>query len=433
MVLPGTVLPYAGAPANTCTGTAMGTGSVISGSSTLTITSGTIPTSGSNAIVITGLSGGKYLSQQYTYMGTGSSITMSVLWPGDTGAVTWMTTLIPGDVTAGASWTGAMTSYGTATSDEADLKFNYACMYNSPTSLTLSGPWQGSTGSGFYGKLSNLSGYGQQPFMLGIRTRYMDLIARYGPSPYASAYAALRNTATQWIHDAGVDAATLTTNYGRGFSFCEPTTIATSTAFSVRSPGCNYGIGADGKMIGREQNQELGNAIASFYAANPTPANRIWGDQMYGAVWGNQTYNTGSAYWDASSDAMNLGSTNLTDASIGNGQPSDGYSSGGKWYGFFAGMGALHRWPAEALGGVAPADNRTVYVPFTLAGVTYATGVQMTVTQPSGAIQTQSCSSSPCAVTVDARSGSVLVKMDYLNSTGTLLASSDTIPLYVPQ
>jgi hypothetical protein len=96
-------------------------------------------------------------------------------------------------------------------------------------------------------------------------------------------------------------------------------------------------------------------------------------------------------------------------------------------------MGMLHRWPAVRLGGVDPPVNRTVYVPFTLAGVSGAAAVQVTITLPNGAASTQMCPASPCAVTVDARIGSVLMKMDYLNAAGSIVAPGDTSPLYVPQ
>ncbi|MGA2716436.1 MAG: hypothetical protein ABSG41_25355 [Bryobacteraceae bacterium] len=111
----------------------------------------------------------------------------------------------------------------------------------------------------------------------------------------------------------------------------------------------------------------------------------------------------------------------------------DAYIHAGKWYGFFAGMGMLHRWPAVRLGGVDPADHRTVYVPFTLSGTANAAKVRLTITQPNGASAILICAASPCAATVDARSGSVPMKMDYLNSSGTMVAPGDNIPLYVPQ
>ncbi len=147
-----------------------------------------------------------------------------------------------------------------------------------------------------------------------------------------------------------------------------------------------------------------------------------WGDEAYGAVWGNAAFNTGGVYYDAASDATNQAPTNLSDGSI----------HIGKWYGFFAGMGMLHRWPAVRLGGVDAPNYATVNIPFALTGVTSATQAQVTITSPSGKVVTTLCPNSPCAISVDKRSGSVMMELDYLNSSGTVVAPGDTVPLYVP-
>ena len=406
-----------GLPRSACTGTASGTGSVTNGRAKIAATAGSFPATGADTLVITGTMGGQPFTGSYSYSGSGSSATMSVLWPGDSGTVTWMSTLSSG---------GFLTTYATGNSDYTDLANNYACIWTSANSLTLDHPWKGATGSNYYGYTSNLAGYGQQPFMLGIKTYGMGLLAAASDpalSSYAAAYSTFNQEATQWIHDKGVDPATLTTNYGRNFEFCEPVTVASSAVFTARTPGCNYGTSVYGEATGREQNQELGNALADFYMNHPSATNLAWGDSVYGAVWGNPAYNTGGVYYDAASDAMNIGYTNLP----------DNYINGGKWYGFFAGMGMLHRWPAVRLGGVAPPAPRTLSIPFAPTSVPGATQVQVTITQPNGALATQICPASPCPVTVDARTGSVLMKIDYLNSSGVIVAPGDSAPLYVPQ
>lgn len=405
-----------------CTGVLQGTGSVTSGAATIAAAAGSFPATGANTLVITGTLGGNPFTGSYLYSGSGASATLSVLWPGDTGNVTWMAANIPNLSTD----IGAMTTFATSNGDYSDLANNYACIWNSATSLTLDHPWRGNSGGGYFGYIANLAGFGQQPFMLGVKAYGMGLMAAASDpalSSEASAYGAYNRQAAQWIHDKGVDANTLTTNYGRVFAFCEPTTTASSPLFDQRTPGCNYGTSLIGTVVGREQNQELGNAIAGFYLNTPTSANQAWGDSVYGAVWGSAAYNTGGVYYDQASDAANLGDTNMTDA----------YIHEGKWYGFFAGMGMLHRWPAVRLGGVDPANNRAVYVPFTLSGTANAAEVRLTITQPDGASAVVTCATSPCAVIVDARSGSVLMKVDYLNSSGTVVAPGSNIPLYVAQ
>ena len=119
---------------------------------------------------------------------------------------------------------------------------------------------------------------------------------------------------------------------------------------------------------------EISNAFADYYIYNPASTNLTWGDKAYGAVWGNPSFNTGGVYYDRASDATNTAPTNLSDGSV----------HGGKWYGFFAGMGMLHRWPAVRLGGVDPPNFATLDIPFTVTGVTGAAQAQLTITWPSG-------------------------------------------------
>ena len=85
-----------------------------------------------------------------------------------------------------------------------------------------------------------------------------------------------------------------------------------------------------------------------MYLANPTAQNRAIGDMFYGATYGAPGY-TASGYW---SDG--LVSSNLDDQSLGS------Y----KWPGFFFGVGMAHQWPAARLGGVAPAQPRSVPITF---------------------------------------------------------------------
>jgi hypothetical protein len=411
-----------GLSASNCTGITAGTASVTSGSATITVPAASVPASGANTLVITGTMAGSPFTGSYLFSGSGALATLSVLWPGDTGNVAWMAVNIPNLSTN----SGAMTAFATGNSDYADLANNYACIWNSATSLTLDHPWKGATGSTYYGYPNNLAGFGQQPFMLGIKSYGMGLLAAAADpalSTYAGTYATFNTQATQWIHDKGVDLNTLTTNYGRVFEFCEPATTASSPAFDQRTPGCNYGTSLNGESTGREQNQEIGNAIANFYVNNPGTANQSWGDSLYGAVWGNSAYNTGGVYSDAASDATNINATNMLDS----------YIHAGKWYGFFAGMGMLHRWPAVRLGGVTAPDYKTIDIPFTLTGRPNAAQIRVTITQPSGALVTAVCAASPCAVTVDARSGSVLMELDYLNSSGVVIAPGAALPFYVTQ
>jgi hypothetical protein len=415
-----TAVTGSGLSPSACTGRAMGRGTVVNGSATLTVTSGSIPGSNIDALVITGTSGGNPLTVRLMLSGFGSSVSLSALWPGDSGSVTWMAVYT-------SDGNNNMISIANSAADTSDQKNNYACIWNNSNSLTLDHPWKGSSGNNYYGWIGNLSGFGQQPFFQGINVYRMGLLAAATApelAPFAATYLDYNNKAIAWVKNTGFDMATLTTNYGRGFQFCEPFMISSTVQSDWKSPGCTYtAANPDSMSVGREQDMEIANAFSDYYIYNPDSTNKTWGDEAYGAVWGNASYNTGGVYYDAASDATNLAPTNLSDGSI----------NIGKWYGFFAGMGMLHRWPAVRLGGVDPPNYTTVDIPFSLTGVTRAAQAQVTITAPSGKVVTTLCPVSPCAISVDKRSGSIMMKLDYLSSSGAIVSPGDTVPLYVPK
>lgn len=419
-VASGTYIAPTSQGVNICSGVpgATGTATIEAGSGTLTITSGTLVTSPQGGttfgIVLNGQ--GDNLTQQYAYTANSgdSTATLSALWPGLSENVTWMV------VNNGSqdALTQSMTSFVSNADDIPDASLNFACIYNNSSSLTLDRPWPGATGT-YYGKTYLITGYGQQPFMLGIRSYGQSLLAKSGIPTYAAAYQSLLSDSTNWIRDNAIDPVNLTVNYGRVFQFCEPYVTPNGSFFS-KQPGCSYGLSTGGYAEGRAQNQELGNAIAEWFLNNPTSDNKTYGDRSYGAVWGSDVLGS-SPYQDPFSLAQNPQGSNLSDASIGE----------GKWYGFFCGIGNCASWPATRFGGVAAPDNRSIYVPFTLSGISSASKAQVTITQPNGLATTTVCPASPCKVQVDARTGSVLIKTDYLNASGAIVAPGETIPLYI--
>jgi hypothetical protein len=407
------VTSTASIPSSACAGVSTGAGTVTNGSAAVNASFGSFPASGATVLVITGTLGGSPFTGSYMYSGSGTTATLAALWPGDSGNVTWMAENInPG------TDNNSLTVFASASSDYTDLANNYACIWNSPTSLTLDHPWRGANGSNYYLYTSNLAGFGQQPYMLGIKTYGMNLLANASDpalAAYANTYSTFTREAVQWIHDNGYDPASQGINYGRVFPFCEPTTTPPAgSAFEARTPGCNYGFAADAVVGSRELNAEIANATSVLYNLVRTPANQLWGDTVYGSLWGFAPDNTGGVYSDSRSPASNIGLSNMT----------DNYIHEGKWYGFFTGMSMAHAWPAMRQGGVAPPKNRTVHVSFIrpLNAVT----TQIVVTAPSGNVTTFPCAAgNSCPITVDDRQGSHWFRVQHLSASGQVVAQSD--------
>lgn len=427
-----TAVTGTGIPTIACSGTAMGTGTVTNGSGLLTVVTGSIPTSGSDAIVVTGTtnSGLTVFSTSWEFYGTGASTQLAALWPGDSGSVTWMT------INTGLRQGSAQSSFGTSATDLVDLANNYACIYNSSSSLTLDHPWAGLTSPGnvpnYSGFLYVLAGYGNQPYYDGIQEYRLSLLAQAtlpalgGLPAIYKGYATLTGAYLQ--SSAATDPITLAPNYGSGFGWCATSIGAVTNTSAInlawKSPNCNYPNTLAALPNGREENAEFGSGYSIYYQLNPITANKTWGDKGYGSVWGADAYNLGGVYSDAFTTANNVGATNL----------SSGSYNGGKWYGLFAGMAMVRRWPAARLGGIDTPTYSDIYQPFTLAAVSGAAKVVMTVTEASGRQVIATCPSSPCHLTnVRQHTGSALIKFDYEDSGGTVIAPGILpLPLYIP-
>jgi hypothetical protein len=323
-----------------CYGVASGNFS-ISGS-TLTATSGTFSSTAAHVNIV--LNDGTYrLFTRITYTDS-THATLHAAWPG-AATGTWLQLDAPGEGLL-------MTAWGESSAD-ADLEKNYECTFNSSTSLTLERAWTGNTAT-HYRYTSNLAGKGQQPFMLAIKS-YGFQVASELDATLSTDFTTLRDEAGTWVANTGYDTEVHGIRYGAVFQSCEPSTTAVGT-HDWKQPGCTYGQGSAVQVASRMLNAEAGRAFL-YNTTNTTTR----GLDAYGAVWCSTDYNDDSLYpsiaaCDSVSPGDNLGLSNMTDASLG----------GGKWPGFFFGMGMAHQWPAELFGVASPTP--TINGKFSLGG-----------------------------------------------------------------
>jgi len=307
-------------------------------------------------------------------------------------------------------------------SSEADpmSQYEWSCIYNSPSSITLNRPWTG-TKSTNYAYSTNITGFAVQPFMLGIR-QYAWLQAKQAAAQTQAAvsaeFAAFQRKAGIYEH-AAFDSVAGANYYGIQPA-CQPITLASMGSGVCYSgtpptglPGANYSYTAE-----RVNTIENSMSLTDYYLSQGGSSSAIaWGDMMYGNCMGNPIYTTDGVY--TATDG------NTCDSANGNLNASTSWGIGaGKWYGFFFGMGASWRWPAQRLGGAESARLRDVLLAFDLGSVPSAASAEIVVTAPSGAETTYACSSSPCKVTVDDRQGSHLYHTNYLSQSGHVLSQS---------
>ena len=407
----GTNIPATGV----CAGSASGAGSATKGSGTIT---GSGFTSGTR-IAITGTRNGAAFTLWAFYtLNSGSQIALNngASWPGDSGFITWMIDGTTNALTFAQSNNDPMTSE------------NWSCIWNNASQITLNRPWDGSSGT-YYGYVANVAGRATQPYMLGIKQnafRWGALAASAnGNATLAAGLTGLLQAAGKWERATGFDS--LVTNgfyYSRVLNLCEPITTA-SMGYGGGGPCFDdtNSYSAYDNVAMRELTAENSASLRSYYDANGGGGDSLtWGDLAYGSVWGNPAYTTGGVYAPADGyTADNTANGNLNDSNI----------HGGKWTGFFFGMGMAHQWPAARLGGVSPAINRRLTMSFSLSTVPNATGFVAVVTLPSGAQSTYNCPSSPCAVNADARQGSPVVQWRYVGAGGQALAQSDPVTVAV--
>ncbi|HWF06878.1 MAG TPA: hypothetical protein VG297_00365 [Bryobacteraceae bacterium] len=359
-----------------------------------------------NKIVITGTRNGAPYTGFFQFaVNKDGSVTLGALWPGDSGQAAWM-----------IENSDNLTTIGISNADP-QLTKNWACKWNSPGQITLNRPWDGPTESGAHTYSAVLAGFGQQPYMLGIKITQMKFASEIEDSPAAGAYGALAADAARWIHDTGYDPVTQGLFYGKVMQACEPaTTPPPAPLFAARSPGCDFGLDPGWIRTGRVLTAEASQALRVYYESNPTPEARAWGDRAYGSVWGNPLYTTGGVYAD-----LNYVRDENSNTSLG------AY----KWTGFFFGMGMSHQWPAVRLGGVAAPSYRQVAVD--LKPDAAAAKVQVKVTAPSGAVKLYICDASKttCEVTVDDRQGAHQYRVQSLSTEGKVVAES--APVLIPR
>ena len=396
--------------------------------SNVTVTSGSgvvtgtgFPATGWNRVAITGPGladrSGKPVPSLWVYANPNSSTQFTIgfggTWPGassTSASVMFDSSSASGD---------ALTSFLSIEADPMS-QYQWSCIYNSPSSITLNRPWTG-TNSTNYGYSGNVTGFAVQPFMLGIR-QYAWLQGQQASAvtqpAVSSRFAKLRSDAG--IYERNAFDPVAGASYYAVQPACDPITLASMGNAACYGgypptglPGANYSYTAE-----RVNTIENSMSLTDYYVSQGgSPSSVAWGDLMYGNCMGAPLYTTGGVY--AASDG------NTCDSPNGNLNGTANWGIGaGKWYGFFFGIGASWRWPAQRLGGVQAARPRAVFVGFDLGIVASAASVAILVTAPSGAQRNYTCSVSPCQVTVDDRQGSHLYRMSYLSQSGHVLAQS---------
>lgn len=333
-------------------------------------------TNGSNSVVATGTS---WVSGQF-YAGT-------VVWLYDN----WLDPTIPGKQNSGTG----------------DSAF-YVGTYVDPTHITLDRNYTGTTGQ--HGMIvSQLAGFGTQPFMEGI----------WGGQAGSIVYDALVNCGVSCATEAAIVKQFSIDSAGwiTGNATSADHTIYTGAEFLNCSP---LGSDLDNCGPGEVLNAEVMKNYNVAYLHNLDPAIKTAGDNLYTREWCKPTggWTCGTA---------GFGSYNLAVDDYPTGyqtNPADPQSN--KWNGYNFGYGFGAGWPAARVGGLLPADPLVL----TTSGVIPVGGakIRLMVQAPDGTITIYTCAGTAgttqaCAWTGDRREGNHLLTVAYLTSGDVLIST----------
>jgi hypothetical protein len=304
-----------------------------------------------------------------------------------------------------------------ASNNDAQLKKQWACTWNNSSQITLDRNWDGpnETVYGWSGGGGGviLAGFGTQPFFLGVNVLGHRLASLIGGSMGAN-FNSLGVNAAAWLKANAYDPISGGTTYARIYAGCEPPFGNSSQPqnFGFRNPGCSFSgssaLPNQSDQTARVVSVEIGNTATLSFANDSSSTNKSFWDTFYANIWDVAPYT-----------AAGFGSDGIGSSNCG---PQQNFSQG-KWTGYCFGIGMSHQWPAARIGGVLPPLPRTLEVSCNISSVANATKCRVTLTKPDGSIVTNTCTSSPCAVTADAREGDHLLKVDYLSASGAVLSS----------
>jgi hypothetical protein len=384
-----------------CNTVANGSGTITAGSPVI-ISTAAIP-AGGKSIFIQGTRGGQVFMQGYEYSGSGTTVHLSALWPGDTGEVQWYVQ---------SSQDVMIVTLGNTDTDE-EMNQVWACTYVDANTLTLSRPWTRASGR-VYLYRSNVAGRGVQPYFGGIKISALQWSQFAAEGSTADGFGVLKGDHATWIAQNGYDPNTGGFHYARKAANCEPT-VSLNGGFYNSTIGCSYGT--SGKEASRGLVAEALPAYRAWYEKAPTSETRAQGDVVYGNLYGVSAYTR---------QGFPVADTNR------NTYLWDGGLAGGKWYGFHFGIGMGHQWPAVRQGGAQPPLPQSVSVNFDLAGVPEAVAARVLVLEPSGAQRFYRCTAAPCQIEFDRRQGAPWIRTDYLGAGDVVLRMTEPDLLSIP-
>lgn len=265
-----------------------------------------------------------------------------------------------------------------------------------------------------------VAGWGQETFYAGILGWGFDLAGRAMVCTGSNVPIACDNPTSTLAYQYSSDISNWM--IAKGY---DP--VANGVYYYVDYPGCNPPTPTNtvctspwGAMAEREYFGDGVRGLMVYYQRTGDQAAKTFVDSIYAGLWGKP----GTSAAVASPDGT-------YDNSFDNSCSGCGYwlyagLQGSKLFGQMFGFSRQDNWPVIRSGGVRPPRNVQVYVSGRPADVAGAVSFQVIVTEATGIVDPPVvCSSSPCAVTVNAGAGNPMLQVQYLSSTGVVVHSGE--------
>ncbi len=278
----------------------------------------------------------------------------------------------------------------------------------SPTTATLDRPYEGTTGSKGM-EVSSIVGFGNQPFMQSLATGVIATSARdamlfHGDTTEAALALSMATLSASWL--AGPEAYKSSERYLYG---------ASKFLNCVAEPdmnGCAGGSVVNGEGI---------KGQAAVYLAAPTAPLLAQGDALYHAIWCKPTGGFTCPFASYGTYGDYIDNPGVPNAFMIN--PRDPLTN--KWFGFFFGYGFVWWWPAARMGGMDPADIRTIALGFTPPANVISTSVDCR--DPVGNPTSTVCGSTSCSLSQDLSPGNHSCQIVHTVPGGTRKSSLTTL------
>lgn len=280
----------------------------------------------------------------------------------------------------------------------------YWCTVSSGTTLTLDKPYTGT--NGYRSRIAGNPMDGSETYMMGLMATALYETANVvepQDAAVAARYRAVADKTLDFVISTTKPYRSYSTPYHSGWSICYPASSIPNICDR------NEPIG-----LMRSTMVEDNAAFAWRYLASKSPEDKAEMDGWFSALFSSPLHASPFPGDGNVADLLKDDNYTFSDSLLA------------KNYGQTYGVGGSDMWPAARVGSVASPDLHDASIGFLLSSVPGAVKARIRTTSPTGKVLTTDCgAASPCHLMLDKRLGSYWMVLEYLSSSGAVVAASE--------